>query len=99
MARSDRRLYPWAVQGKIAPLTVTRAKGERAWFVRFEPPDDGDCSIDVAFTTTRLKLLHLKIYVTPAPLSRLPWYLILTVFLVGVFGFGIRAVFKKPEQA
>ena len=31
MARSDRRLYPWAVQGKIAPLTVTHAKGSYFW--------------------------------------------------------------------
>ncbi len=31
MARTDRRLYPWAVQGKIAPLTVTHAKGSYFW--------------------------------------------------------------------
>ena len=31
MARSDRRLYPWAVQGKVAPLTVTHAKGSYFW--------------------------------------------------------------------
>ena len=31
MPRSDRRLYPWAVQGKIAPLTVVRAKGSYFW--------------------------------------------------------------------
>ncbi|MDQ6692204.1 MAG: aminotransferase class III-fold pyridoxal phosphate-dependent enzyme [Candidatus Dormibacteraeota bacterium] len=31
MARSDRRLYPWAVQGKISPLTVTHAKGSYFW--------------------------------------------------------------------
>ena len=31
MPRPDRRLYPWSVQGKIAPLTITRAKGSYFW--------------------------------------------------------------------
>ena len=31
MARTDRRLYPWSIQGKISPLTVTRAKGSYYW--------------------------------------------------------------------
>ncbi len=31
MARPDRRLYPWAVQGKVSPLTVTHAKGSYFW--------------------------------------------------------------------
>jgi len=31
MARSDRRLYPWAVQGRVTPLTVTHAKGSYFW--------------------------------------------------------------------
>jgi taurine---2-oxoglutarate transaminase len=31
MPRPDRRLYPWAVQGKISPLTVTHAKGSYFW--------------------------------------------------------------------
>jgi taurine--2-oxoglutarate transaminase len=31
MPRTDRRLYPWAVQGKVSPLTVTRAKGSYFW--------------------------------------------------------------------
>ena len=30
MAPSDRRLYPWAVQGPLAPVTVTGARG--SWF-------------------------------------------------------------------
>lgn len=30
MAPSDRRLYPWAVQGSLFPLTVTGARG--SWF-------------------------------------------------------------------
>jgi taurine---2-oxoglutarate transaminase len=29
--RSDRRLYPWAVQGSLAPLTITGARG--SWFI------------------------------------------------------------------
>jgi len=31
VARPDRRLYPWAVQGKIAPLSVSHAKGSYFW--------------------------------------------------------------------
>lgn len=82
-----------------ATQTVRRAKGERAWFARFVPEDDGDCSIDLGFTTTRHKLLHSKVYVTSAPLTRLPWYLMIGVLLIGAFGLGLRAIFKKPEQA
>lgn len=79
--------------------TVSRAKGERAWFASFVPArGDAECNVDVGFTTTRHKLLHFKLAVLPAPLSRLPWYFILGALLLAAFGFGIRAIFKKPEQ-
>src|SRR3954464_15131866 len=31
--------------------TVLRAKDQRAWFVKFVPDSDGDCTIDIGFTT------------------------------------------------
>jgi hypothetical protein len=77
--------------------TVKRGKSERAWFAMFVPPDAGECSIDVSFTTTRLKLLHVKLPVQPAPLSRLPWYVIIVLVTVVALGLGVRSIFKKPE--
>ena len=79
--------------------TVRRAKGERAWTVTFLPQGSGTCGIDVSFTTTRRKLLHLKTAVDPAPLSRVPWFVILGALVIAAFGFGIRAVFRGQEPA
>jgi hypothetical protein len=80
--------------------TVTRAKGERAWAVTFVPTSKGeDCTLDWAFTSTRHKRLHSKIYVTDAPLDRWPWFVILGLAAALALGLGIRAVLKKPEQA
>jgi hypothetical protein len=78
--------------------TVKRGKGERAWYAMFVPGSDGDCTLDVSFTTTRLKLLHVKLPVQQAPLSRAPWYVIIAAVMLTAFGLGIRALFKKPEQ-
>src|SRR5262249_48184165 len=58
--------------------TVRRAKGERAWAVTFLPRSKGeDCTLDFAFTTTRHKRLHTKVYVIDAPLERWPWFVML----------------------
>lgn len=79
--------------------TVRRAKGERAWFVSFVPLSAGECQVDLGFNTTRSKLLHLQLFVAEAPLSRAPWFVILGALLIAAFGLGVRAVFRKPEQA
>jgi hypothetical protein len=79
--------------------TVRRAKSERGWFVQFTPEAEGNCSLDLAFTTTRYKRLHAKIPVQPAPLSRAPWYALLAVLSAGALGLGVRAIFYRPEQA
>jgi hypothetical protein len=79
--------------------TVVRAKGERAWAAHFVPDADGECAVDLGFTTTRHKRLHFKLLLTPAPLPRTPWYVILGLIVVVTLGFGIRAVFKRQETA
>ena len=79
--------------------TVRRAKGERAWFVSFVPLSAGECRVDIGFNTTRNKVVHLELFVQEAPLSRWPWFVILGALLVAGFGLGIRAIFRKPEQA
>lgn len=78
--------------------TVTRGKGERAWFAKFTPQTDGDCALDLGFTTSRHKLLHAKLYVVPAPLSRAPWYVLLGLGAIVALALGLRAVFKKSES-
>lgn len=78
--------------------TVVRGKDERAWFAKFEPASGGDCTVDLGFKSSRHKLLHFKMHVLDAPLSRLPWYVILAVILLLSFGLGLRAIFKKPES-
>ncbi len=80
--------------------TVRRAKGEKAWAAKFVPVADGeDCSIDLSFTTTRHKLLHAKVPVQTAPLSRWPWFVLLGLGTAIALGLGIRSLFKKPETA
>jgi hypothetical protein len=86
-------------EGDTQSQTVQRAKGEKAWFARFVPAGSGEYSIDISYAITRHKLLHAKVSVTPAPLSRVPWYVLVAVLALGALGFGLRAVLKKPESA
>ena len=86
-------------EGDTQTVTALRGKGEKAWFARFVPQANGDYQLDVSFAITRHKLLHAKIFVTPAPLARTPWYVMMAAAAIAAFGLGLRAVFKKPEAA
>jgi hypothetical protein len=86
-------------EGAAETQTVRRLKGERAWGAHFIPSVDGDCSVDLGFTTTRHKLLHFKVQVQPAPLPRTPWYVLLGLFITVTLGLGIRAVFKPRNES
>jgi len=80
--------------------TVRRAKDEKAWAVKFLPSASGeDCTLDFAFTTTRHKRLHTKLYVNSAPIDRWPWFVLLGLGSAIALGLGVRAIFKKPENA
>ncbi|MBL8957405.1 MAG: hypothetical protein JNK82_41915 [Myxococcaceae bacterium] len=80
--------------------TVRRARGEKAWGAKFVPVADGeDCTLDFGFTTTRYKRLHTKVWVQAAPLARWPWFVILGLGAAIALGLGVRAIFKKPENA
>ncbi len=52
MSASDRRLYPWAVQGPLAPLTVTGAQG--SWFF----DDDGNRHLDLGGQLAYMNIGH-----------------------------------------
>ena len=52
MSASDRRLYPWAVQGPLAPLTVTGAKG--SWFF----DSDGNRHLDLGGQLAYMNIGH-----------------------------------------
>ncbi|HVD00809.1 MAG TPA: aminotransferase class III-fold pyridoxal phosphate-dependent enzyme [Candidatus Dormibacteraeota bacterium] len=60
MARSDRRLYPWAVQGKIAPLTVTHARGSYFW------DSDGNRWLDMCGQLAYVNVGHAHPHVVEA---------------------------------
>ena len=60
MARSDRRLYPWAVQGKISPLTVTHAKGSYFW------DSDGNRWLDMCGQLAYVNIGHAHPHVVEA---------------------------------
>jgi taurine---2-oxoglutarate transaminase len=52
VSASDRRLYPWAVQGPLAPLTVTGAKG--SWFF----DSDGNRHLDLGGQLAYMNIGH-----------------------------------------
>ncbi|HEY4867453.1 MAG TPA: aminotransferase class III-fold pyridoxal phosphate-dependent enzyme [Candidatus Dormibacteraeota bacterium] len=52
MSASDRRLYPWAVQGPLAPLTVTGAQG--SWFF----DSDGNRHLDLGGQLAYMNIGH-----------------------------------------
>jgi hypothetical protein len=77
--------------------TVVRGKGAKAWLAEFTPAANGECFLDVGWQTTRRKLLHMAFRVTPAPIARTPWYVLLGALATLALGLGIRAALKKPE--
>jgi len=52
VSASDRRLYPWAVQGPLAPLTVTGAQG--SWFF----DSDGNRHLDLGGQLAYMNIGH-----------------------------------------
>ena len=51
----------------------------------------------MSFAIIRCKLVHAKMFVTEAPLSRAPWYAIVLALCIGALALGLRAIFRKPE--
>ncbi len=77
--------------------TVKRAKGEKAWRVELTPDGPGMHSLDLSWSTTRLKVASAKIPVQEAKLPRWPWWVMVGLAAVTALGLGVRSMFKKQE--
>jgi hypothetical protein len=82
-------------EGWSQTQNVGRAKDSKAWFVVFKPQDSGECHIDVGWQTTRRKLVHTSVLVTPAPIARTPWYVLIAVIAAVALALGVRAALRK----
>jgi hypothetical protein len=91
-------LKPVDNKGGGMSQTVKRARGEKAWKVTFVPEEAGLHTLEVSFTTTRMKVAATKIEVQEARLPRWPWWVMVGVAGGVALGLGVRSVFKKQEN-
>ncbi len=78
--------------------TVKRAPGEKAWKAEFTPEEAGTHTLEISYTTTRMKVANAKIEVLEAKLPRWPWWMLVGVAGAVALGLGVRSVFKKQEN-
>ncbi len=91
-------LKPVDSKGGGLSQTVKRAKGEKAWKVTFVPEEPGMHTLEISFSTTRMKVAGTKIAVQEARLPRWPWWVMVAVAGAVALGLGVRSVFKKQEN-
>jgi hypothetical protein len=75
--------------------TVKFDPAERAWATTLTPREAGPHVLEVAFRTTRLKVLRATFDVSEAKLSRWLAYLLAAAVLVVGLGLGTRLAFKR----
>ncbi len=78
--------------------TVKRVKGEKAWRVELTPDVPGMHTLDLSWSTTRMKVASAKIAVQEAKLPRWPWWVMVGLAAVIAVGLGVRSMFKKQEN-
>ena len=77
----------------------TVARGKVNWSQTFRPTEPGDYMLDLAFRTTRLKVIHLPLTVGEAKLARWPWWLMIAGAGIALVVVGVRAALRKPGPA
>lgn len=75
---------------------VKRAGDERAWVAKFTPPLEGRYALEVAFSSSRNKVLTGSFEVQGGRMPRWPWYIFAFVLVGGGVAAGLR--FAKKED-
>lgn len=86
--------------GETHGQTVTVAREGEAWSTSFVPAEEGPHMLDVSFRSTRHKLVHARLEVAEAALSRLPWFIVLGAIAAALLALGVRRAGKilSPDR-
>ena len=82
-------------QGPGQSVTVPRGKGEKTWAARLTPAESGEHVLEVAFQTSRHKVVRAKLTVAEGPLSRWPWFALVGAAALVALIFGVRAALAQ----
>ena len=91
-------LKPIASTGGGKSMTVKRGPGEKAWRAHFVPQDSGYHTLEISFSTTRMKVASSKILIGDAKVPRWPWWILVGVTGAVALGLGMRSLFRKAEN-
>lgn len=92
-------LKPAGQMGSVDSVTVTRAPGEKTWAHRFTPAQTGMHTLELSFSTTRLKVARGALLVGEPLLP--PWFgWVVGGIVVGAgLGIGVFLVLRRtPER-
>lgn len=79
--------------------TVTPDPKAKAWAARLQVGGPGEYVLEIAYTTTRHKVVRAAVKVGEAPLSRWPWYALVAAAAGVALTLGVRAVLKRKPGA
>jgi hypothetical protein len=82
-----------ATQGQ----SMTAKRNEAHWVAEFTPEKAGPYQLDISFRTTRLKVLHARFDVTPAPIPRFVLWSLMGLVAVVALTFGIRSLLHEER--
>jgi hypothetical protein len=76
----------------------TVKKGAVNWVATFTPERAGPYLLDVSFRTTRLKVLHASLQVSPSPVPRAVLWAMVGLAALVTLGYGLRSLLRRETS-
>jgi hypothetical protein len=86
-------------EGATQGQTRMVRRGEANWTAEFVPERTGPHQLDISFRTTRLKVVHAKFDVAPAPIPRVVLWSLLGLVGAVAISHGLRGLLREARPA